>query len=990
MKHALIVSFLIYFLLLITSLYPQPPNIKFDHLTIDDGLSGNAIERWQSILKDRHGFLWICTRNGLNKYDGYKFIVYKSDPGDPNSINSNWINSIYEDRSGILWIGTQTGGLNRFNADTETFTHFQHDPLDSNSLCDNAVFSICEDHSGDLWIGTQSGLSRMIPSDRDPNSDGFKIINYFSNSADPTYPSNNIFYTMYEDMYDNMWFGREDGTVIKYNQAQNRFEDIIGIDKQYEYWTPIYKAEVAVHIICHNQADPEHILTIGSTSGVYKYDIINSRIIDYYKNLRNFFYGNIPQNIISYSFNPNGILWLGTKYNGLFVIEPKNRSVQQYVNDLLDPYSITDNQIYKIYRDNHNILWIGTNGGGINKYDPKKRKFNYYTIRIGTTSSVVSSILEDKMDSNILWLGTDQSELLKYNLDTGRISPFKINSDLKYSITSIFQDDTNSNVLWIGSLGIGFYSFDQKKEKFTDLKYPAAFDTVKNRRALLNISGFFFVTAIIGSENNRLWLSTLHGLHEYDPATGSYISYLHDPINLKSISSEYVNALRKSKFEQGQVLWVGNRYGGGLNRFDINRKEFEHFKYNEEDSNSINNNYINTIYEDMKGEIWIGTPQGLNLYNRTQNNFIRVMDKGKSLAVEVLGILEDEKRNLWLHTQGGLYRYDPVTQQARHYDKEDGLELGFFYRYAYHKGKSGKMYIGGNGLVAFNPDSIKENPYIPPVVLTDFQIYNKSIKPGIDSPLKKALHETMEIKLSYEQSVFSLEFAALDFSSPQNNRYAYKMEGVDPDWVYRDAKRRYVTYTNLDPGEYLFQVKGSNNDGIWNEQPTSVKIIIMPPWWKSKVAYVFYGLFIIVLITVIWKVQVNRLQRQHQMELEHLEAEKLKEVDRIKSRFFTNISHEFRTPLTLIEGPISQLLHMDVTEGLKDQYQLILRNTKQLMNLVNQLLDLSKLESGRMKLQVRKQNIIPVLRGLVHSFESMSKHRSITFTFTSPLETIEA
>jgi len=349
-----------------------------------------------------------------------------------------------------------------------------------------------------------------------------------------------------------------------------------------------------------------------------------------------------------------------------------------------------------------------------------------------------------------------------------------------------------------------------------------------------------------------------------------------------------------------------------------------------------------------------------------------------------MGILEDEQENLWLSTNNGISKFDPLQETFSNFDIRDGLQGNEYNLASCFKDKNGKMYFGGsNGYNVFHPDSINKNLVIPSIVLTDFKIFNKSISPNINSPLIKSVSETKEIILSYHQSVFSFEFAALEYTIPGKNKYAYKMEGVDPDWVYTDATRRFATYTNLDPGKYIFKVKGSNNDGIWNEQGTSVNVIILPPWWKTKVAYSFYIFLFGFFIVMVWRFRTNRLKMKHDLELEQLQAEKLKEVDEIKSQFFTNISHEFRTPLTLIKGPAKLIVDQTKDKTIKDNAILINRNSEKLGRLVTQLLDLSKLEAGKMKLKTTQVNIVSILKELVLSFASYAERKNITLNFSA-------
>jgi signal transduction histidine kinase/AraC-like DNA-binding protein len=426
------------------------------------------------------------------------------------------------------------------------------------------------------------------------------------------------------------------------------------------------------------------------------------------------------------------------------------------------------------------------------------------------------------------------------------------------------------------------------------------------------------------------------------------------------------------------MLWVGT--GDGLYKFNIETKEETYYVHIDGDVKSISNNYIYSIFEDKKGILWIGTGGGLNKFDRSTETFSHFTENDGLPSNVVKGILEDGHDNIWLSTTKGISKFNPISETFRNFDAADGLQGDEFITGAYHKNQQGEMFFGGtNGLTTFHPDSIKNNIYIPPITITDFQIFNKSVKPGNKSPLKKQVSETSEIALSHDQSIFSFEFAALDYHNPLKNQYKYKMEGVDPDWVSTDASRRFATYTNLDPGDYIFRVRGSNNDGIWNDEGTSIKIIITPPWWQSNWAYAFYGLLIFVAIFLARKYDLKRINLRN-------ESNRLKEIDQLKSRFFANISHEFRTPLTLILGPIQKLLEDHPTADENNQYSLIQRNALRLQRLINQLLDISRLEAGKLKLNAREYDIIAITRAIIANFESHANRRNISLTFHSSLK----
>ena len=501
--------------------------------------------------------------------------------------------------------------------------------------------------------------------------------------------------------------------------------------------------------------------------------------------------------------------------------------------------------------------------------------------------------------------------------------------------------------------------------------------------------GGFFVTDTLGNTkqmlpdslkdfgNSLTWSCKTKKGYWIGDANGGF--YFIDPIILTI--TEIRNLKQNINFMFGDRLgsiWISTLMGKVF-CYDPKKDSLSAFMSDSKNTSSISGRYVTQIYEDKKGRIWFTTTNGLNRYDRSTNQFTRFTEKDGLAGNNARGILEDDSGNLWINTNKGISKLDPITNRFKNYDISYGLEpTTDLYIGCGYKAKNGEIYFpGAHGFTRFHPDSIKDNPFIPPIVITSFKKFDKPY------PFSE------EIDLPYDENFISFEFAALSYISPERNQYAYKMEGLDKDWVY-SGTRRYASYPNLDPGEYVFRVKGSNNDGVWNEAGTSISIIITPPWWKTTWAYILYLILIISIIYFTWKMQVKRIRMSHEYEMSKFEAEKLHEVDEIKSRFFTNISHEFRTPLTLILGPVKQIIdslrdektHLD-SRKVKDELKIVHRNANRLLGLVNQLLDISKLESGNMKLQAAPQNIIPLLKALVLSFTSYAERKRITLKFNS-------
>ncbi|MEE9118717.1 MAG: two-component regulator propeller domain-containing protein, partial [Calditrichia bacterium] len=710
--------------------------------------------------------------------------------------------------------------------------------------------------------------------------------------------------------------------------------------------------------------------------------------------------------------------------NGLYKIELENGKIKHYKNQPDNPASLSDNEVWAIYqsRKESKDLWIGTIKGGLNRFDIQTEEFTHYQHQPGNQSSLagnfVYSVFKDK--SGLMWIGTnlgvDKFEPLKPRFQTIPDHAGKPEGLSGNFVMAIHESNEGGDrtVIWIGTHD-GLNRFDLKSGLFTSYKHdPENINSISHNR----------VTKIIESQSGKsrvLWVSTRSGLNKIDLKTNRitryYISNNDQVHNWMYDLSEDKNGIiwigtqstylysfdpKTEQFTRYQshdgytftlyldlsgMLWIGTETG--LYKFNISTKEETQYRHIEGDLKSISNDFIVSIFEDRSGILWIGTAGGLNKFDRSTETFTSFSEKDGLSNSKVKGILEDDKGNLWLSTGKGISKFNPNSETFRNFDATDGLHGDAFSDGASYMNRTGEMFFGGkNGLTYFHPDNIKDNTYIPPIVLTDFQIFNKSIKPGNNSPLKKQVSEVNEITLSYDQSIFSFEFAALDYHNPIKNKYAYKMEGVDPDWVYTDASRRFATYTQLDPGEYVFRVIGSNDDGVWNEKGTSILVIITPPWWATTWAYIIYAFIIISIIYFTWKTQLKRIRIKHDYEMSKFEAEKLQEVDGMKSRFFANISHEFRTPLTLIFGPAKDIIEETSESKTKQNAGIIKRNANRLYGLVNQLLDLSKLEAGRMTLETREQNIIPLLKGLVLSFTSLAERKKITLQFNTIEENV--
>jgi signal transduction histidine kinase/ligand-binding sensor domain-containing protein/DNA-binding response OmpR family regulator len=958
---------LIFILFFPCILFPVSQDIKFEHFTVEDGLSNNKL---RCILQDKHGFIWIGTEDGLNKYDGYKFTIYRNNPLDSLSLSSNWITALHEDRSGDLWISTMGGGLNKFNYEKEIFIRCNKDldkPWKWKGMSAITMKQIGEYQYGDekvLWIGTYTGLHKM-----DPKTQSFTHYPH-TNQGQPYCHVQ----TVAVDKSGMVWIGSLKGGIHRFNPKTEQFTHY-----KNDSYNPNSLSDnriFALHI------DRNEILWIGTAAGgLNRFDPEKEKFISYKH------YPNNPRsissnNVISIYEDHAGVLWIGTADGGLNIFDRNTQEFTRFMHDSGNPTTLNDNTVWHIYEDRSNVLWLGT-WGGINKIVPSKKQFVDYKKIPGNLNSLNdnyagSIYISTRGRSEVLWIGTRRG-LNKIDRKTGKYTHYINNPDNTKSIPSVlinslFEDKTG--ILWIGTYGNGLIKFDPSSQQFTrysrDQKNP-------------NSINDNMVYSIFEDKYGVLWISTdVGGINLFDRDKETFTQIGDTKCAMHILEDSYGD------------LWIAA--WPGLRKYDRETGKFIEYYRNRESINSPELNRNNFIHESCYGEkniLWIGTYSGLNKFDRKSEKFTNYTVKDGLPNNVINGILEDELGNLWLSTNNGLSKFNPKSELFKNYDINDGLLSNQFSLGGCYRSKDGEMFFSSSkGVNAFYPDRLFDNPHTPKIVVTDFQLFNKSVSVKKDNDtvntktylLNQHISLAKEIKLSYQENIFSFEFAALDYSSPEKNQYAYMLDGFESNWNYTNYSRRYATYTNLNSGTYVFRVKGSNNDGLWNKEGISIKIIITPPWWETNLAYSIYLLLICAVVFTVWRVQTSRLKMKHRMEMDHLQTEKLQEVDHMKSRFFANISHEFRTPLTLIEGPVKQMLSGEFKGNMKEQFKIILRNSGRLLKLINQLLDLSKLESGKLKLKARETEIISLTNGLVQAFESLAVRKKITLNFNSELD----
>ncbi|MFC1848915.1 two-component regulator propeller domain-containing protein [candidate division CSSED10-310 bacterium] len=771
------------------------------------------------ILQDSLGFMWFGTKDGLQKFDGYQFTVYRNDPGDSYSLSDNDIRAICEDSSGDLWIGTRGGGINKFERRKECFIRFTHDAQNPRSLSNNIVRSIYEDSTGTLWIGTDFGLNKF---ERQKG----QCVRYNYDPGNPDSLSHDAVRTICEDSSGYLWIGTENG-LNKFEREKEHF-----VHYQHDPQVETSLSNSNINTIFIDSYDQLWIGTYGG--GLNKFIPSEEHFIHYQHE---------PDNTLSLSNNyifsiledRAGIFWVGT-YNGLNRFERQKEQFTSYTYNSKNINSLINNNVLSMYEDRTGIIWIGT-FGGLNKYHRDRERFQCYLSNPDDPSTLnytdICAFCEDQ--TGMIWIGTWGGGLSKFDREKQLFTHYKHNPNDPRSLSSnrvwsIFED--SAGVLWIGTRDGGLNRFEREKEHFFQFRHDPDDPTSLSNDSIL---------AIYEDSSTALWLGTWGGgLNKFEREKGQFLRFMNDPDDPTSLSSNLPRVILE---DSSGLLWIGTR-DGGLNAFNREKGQFLHFINDPDDPTSLSMNRVRTLLEDSSGVLWIGTyGGGLNKYIREKNCFKVYTEKDGLPNNAVHGILEDESGNLWLSTNKGLSKFNPDTETFTNYDVRDGLQSNQFNSMTCLKLKSGEMLFGGiYGFNLFHPAQVKDNPHIPPVVLTRFQLFNQTVIPGDQGPLKESITVADRIELSYKHSVFSFEFAALDFGLPEKNSYAYMLEGFDRDWIY-SGHRRYVTYTNLDPGNYTFQAKASNNDGLWNEVGVSLPISIAPPPWETWWAYCFYAVF---------------------------------------------------------------------------------------------------------------------------------------------------
>lgn len=933
-------------------------------------------------MKDSKGFMWFGTDNGLARYDGYTFKTFQILIDSVSTSNSRVVNKIFEDTDGNLWIGTAEHGLQLFDRIKESFTCFLNNPDDQNSLSHNTVNIIYQDRHNVLWVGTNDGLNKF-----DTRTQNF---NAYKQKLKKTDSLKNQISTLYEDSHGTFWIGTWDGLYFfdREKEVFEKFDRLTNIPHiNYRKITCIIE-------------DKNGMIWIGTYWGIYKYNIITKETINfltgdlettvprktdarshsksiYIKSLNLFI-----ESIVETKLNNDNQLWIATQW-GLSKLDINQEKFETFHQSRNNPKSISTDYLKSIYLDDAGLLWIGTFTSGVEVLNTQLSPFHEVLTKVPGEPYNFPPISFLPDNDETLWVGALDGGLFKYDKKFNFIDNYKewklgknTLDERQHNRINCIYEDSDQN-LWLGYYMWGLVIFKKTQKSFKKIE-------LNNSENVLVPN---FINNILCDQFGILWIGTNSGLYIkkkdeklFSPAN----NIKHDLLCMADIIRIFED--KKSN------LWISTRNSGLFCLKPDQRASMKFIRYlnNQKDQKGFSGSYISSIYEDRNGIVWFGSDKGLEWFNYAKEEFKPDTNFNTDYSGYIIKVYGDNQNNLWIfHSMKGLIRYQPYSENANRvkvFDISDGLPFDKFNTYflcnnSFYQSKDGRIFMGsgigtGNGFLWFYPDSIKDNLQVPKVILTDFKVGNKEFI------LDSNINFTRHITLKYSENFFSFEFAALDFLIPEKNQYAYYLEGFEDDWIY-SGNRRLANYTGVPPGEYTFRVKGSNNDGYWNEEGTSIRISILPPFWRTWWAYAIYLLVFVAIIYSIIHFYLRRQRLLSNLALEQMESEKLKELDTLKTKFFTNISHEFRTPLTLILGPIQQLITKINDESDKQVLSMVLQSTHRLKDLVSQLLSLSKLESGKMKLQCIKTDIIAFVRSYVQSFESLAKVENIKLVFTA-------
>jgi ligand-binding sensor domain-containing protein/signal transduction histidine kinase len=939
----------------------QPEHINFTSLGAWDGPLSNYVT---SILKDRYGLMWFATNDGLNKFDGKNFIVYRHRSGDSTSLRSNEVLALHEDRMGNLWVGTSGGAVSEYDRTKDRFINYPREVKGGGTaglfLPNAVVRGICSDRQGRIWIAQYEAVYVL-----EPGSGRLTRMDLRQYAAGP--PQRIALSTIYEDSHGQIWVGTDKG-LFGYRPSTNSFRQYLHRDGDTSSLL-----DDDVRSMCEDRRGE---LWVGTGKGLCRLVAEQDRFVPFLERP-----GAVapataaPINALT--VDKDGYIWVGSS-NGLAVIDPRTGRSVTYRPDEANPHSLTSEAISCIYADPDGIYWFGTFRGGINKYD---KNLNLFDLKMGEAfreggpqSSIVTSFVE-RPDGN-LWIATDGGGLYSYDRKTERLQRLPLLPDGKPAVPLqvLTMRWTTSKRLYIGTFSNGLLSYDPATGRARRLSTSAEAGDV-------NANSIY---CIWEDKTGQVWAGT----------NGSGISVLKDgklryrllpnptlPTDIRLPVNGFIRAIAEDG--EGKV-WIGS-HGDGLAVYD---PRTGHFRVYNQENGALPSNKVQALLLDSRGRMWLGTNGGgLCVYDKAGDRFVVYSEKDGLQNTNVYSVVEDGAGRIWVSTNSGLSSLDVHTNVFRNFTPYNGLQKNNFVHTSALRTSDGELFFGGQqGFNCLYPAALTTNRNVPAVMLTDLRVANKSVVPGKGAPIGEQIAIAKDIRLDYGQN-FALSFVALNYTLPDQNRYAYRLDGFDRDWIYAGGQNT-AYYTNLDPGDYVFRVKASNNDGVWSKGDMSIRIHVRPPLWRTTYAYILYLLVVAGLLFYSRHRGLARVRRKYAAEQERREIRQAQALDRLKLKFLTNLSHEFRTPIALMMGPVVQVLSEQQGGPLRDKLEMVRRNGRRLLNLVNQLLDFRKMEEQELKLQVSPGEFVGFVREIGQSFVDLGERKHIRFTFETKADRV--
>ena len=893
-----------------------------------------------AILQDRKGFMWLGTKDGLNRYDGLSFRKFKHDAANPRSIGNSFITSLYEDFNGNIWVGTDAG-VYIYYPEKEAFEEFDCQSLEKTRI-ERSVSMIAGDKQGRVWIAVEA-QGMFCYDTRQKLLRNYPLSEISSNIKCFTFDSGG---TLWLGFYgDGLYYSKDNlATVHPYGSPEDGKREFEG-----GVITKIVQGNYnCLYIGSVKEGVSELNLTSGQVRNLLAIDESGESIF--------------CRDLLPYSDNE---LWIGTE-SGIYIYNLRTAQFIHLRASLYDSYSLSDNAIYALYKDREEGLWIGSYFGGVDYYPRQYTYFaKYYPKNIANSLHGKRVREFCRADDGTLWIGTEDGGLNHFNPKTKEFHFFEPSA----GFTNIHGLCMDGSHLWVGTFSKGLRVIDTRTgvvlRTYTEGHTPHS----------LNDNSIF---SICRTSAGEIYLGTLFGLLRYNRTQDNFD-------RIPELNGKFVYDIKEDSYGN---LWLAT-YANGAYCYDVSVRRWKNYVFDAEDEKSLPYDKVLSVFEDSYRQIWLTTQGGgFCLFHPDTETFTRYGLKDGLPNDVVYQIVEDDDRFLWLTTNNGLVRFDPKTMEMKVFSTANGLPTNQFNYRSGFKDEAGNIYLGSiNGFVAFDPRTFAENRQVPAVAITDFLLFNKEVSVGeTDSPLKSSITFSDKVVLTADQNSFSFRIAALSYQAPRMNKLMYKLEGFDEGWL-TIGESPLVTYSNLGYGDYVFKVKASNSDGVWNEQETSLHLSILPPFYLSGWAYCFYVLFFMgCLVCVIFYFKRRNYRKQHR-QMEMLEQEKEREVYHAKIDFFTNVAHEIRTPLTLIKGPLENIiLKKEVDSETKEDLYIMKQNTERLLNLTNQLLDFRKTETRGFRLNFTECDVVAVLRETYLRFTSLAKQKGLDFILELPQE----